>query len=178
VPLLRDYDPSRVVTMASFSKLLSPALRVGYMVAPKAICAAITKLGEETYLSPVLPTQAAVAEYIGRGWLQPNIDRLKALYQPRWAAMNAAIARYLPEATSAPADGGFFASVTLPADANSTDLVDRAKAIGLVLTPGAAFFADADDGQPLHGERFVRLPFCAVTPAQIDECVRRLATLL
>jgi 2-aminoadipate transaminase len=47
-----------------------------------------------------------------------------------------------------------------------------------VLTPGAPFFADADEGAAPAGERFVRLPFCAVTPEQIDEGVRRLASLL
>ena len=48
----------------------------------------------------------------------------------------------------------------------------------VVLTPGASFFADPDDGELVPGDRFVRLPFCAVTPEQIDEGVRRLASLV
>jgi DNA-binding transcriptional MocR family regulator len=68
--------------------------------------------------------------------------------------------------------------VTLPRDANADGLVERARAIGLILTPGQAFFADPDQGEAPDGARFVRLPFCAVTPAQIDEGVRRLASLL
>ena len=66
----------------------------------------------------------------------------------------------------------------LPEGANTSALVERAKDIGLVLTPGQAFFADPDQGAMPNGERFVRLPFCAVTPAQIDEGVQRLARLL
>jgi DNA-binding transcriptional MocR family regulator len=66
----------------------------------------------------------------------------------------------------------------LPEDANTQDLVGRAAEAGLVLTPGAAFFADPDDGGAVEGDRFVRLPFCAVTPDQIEEGVRRLAGLL
>lgn len=178
LPMLRELDPSRMLTMSSFSKLLSPGLRVGYMVAPVEFVSAVTALGEATYLSPVLPTQAAVAEYIGRGWLAPNIEKLKALYRPRWEAMASAVRRELPQAQQYIPDGGFFVSVMLPEDANTHDLVGRAKQIGLVLTPGAAFFADADDGQPVHGERFVRLPFCAVTPDQIAEGVKRLASLV
>jgi DNA-binding transcriptional MocR family regulator len=54
----------------------------------------------------------------------------------------------------------------------------RAKEHGLVLTPGTSFFADSDGDMPVLGDRFVRLPFCAVTPEQIDEGVRRLASLL
>ena len=178
LPLLREIDPTRIITMSSFSKLLSPGLRVGYMVAPAALIEQVTKLGEDTYLSPVLPTQAAVAEYIRRGWLEPNIERLKELYRPRWEAMIGATRRYLTGVQSSTPDGGFFVSVTLPREANTANLLARAKAHGLILTPGQAFFADPDQGEAPDGERFVRLPFCAVTPEQIDEGVRRLASLL
>jgi len=177
LPLLRSIDPQRIITMSSFSKLLSPGIRVGYMVAPADLIAAVTKQGEDTYLSPVLPTQAAVAEYIKRGWLEPNIERLKALYRPRWETMVTATRRHLSGAQIFAPDGGFFVSVLLPKDANASGLVERAKDIGLVLTPGQPFFADPDQGAVPDGERFVRLPFCAVTPEQIEEGVRRLASL-
>ncbi len=178
LPLLRDIDPSRVITMSSFSKLLSPGIRVGFMIAPEELIRAVTRLGEDTYLSPVLPTQAAVAEYLRRDWLRPNVKRLKDLYRPRWQTMEEAVRRELPEAHAFIPDGGFFVSVMLSEEANTDNLVGRAKDVGLVLTPGAAFFADPDDGEAVSGDRFVRLPFCAVTPEQIDEGVRRLASLL
>lgn len=178
LPLLREIEPSRVITMSSFSKLLSPGIRVGFMIAPADLVGAATKLGEDTYLSPVLPTQAAVAEYLRRGWLESNIERLRTLYRPRWRTMSDAVRRELPGARAFIPDGGFFVSVMLPQDADVDDLVGRAKKHGLVLTPGAPFFADSDDGGSTPGDRFVRLPFCAVTPEQIDEGVRRLASLL
>jgi 2-aminoadipate transaminase len=178
IPLLREIDPSRVITMSSFSKLLSPGIRVGFMISPEDLIKGVTALGEETYLSPVLPTQAAVAEYLRRGLLGPNIVRLRNLYTPRWKAMAGAVRRELPGAQAFIPSGGFFVSVMLPEDANTEDLVGRAEDIGLVLTPGAAFFADPDEGGEAGGERFVRLPFCAVTPDQIEEGVRRLAGLL
>ena len=178
LPLLREIDPSRVITMSSFSKLLSPGIRVGFMIAPSDLTGALTGLGEDTYLSPVLPTQAAVAEYLRRGLLAPNVERLKELYAPRWEAMAEAVSRELPAAQAFVPDGGFFVSIMLPEDANTEDLVGRASERGLVLTPGASFFADPDDGGTVPGERFVRLPFCAVTPDQIREGVRRLADLL
>jgi 2-aminoadipate transaminase len=178
LPLLRDIDPSRVITMSSFSKLLSPGIRVGFMIAPSDLIGTLTRLGEDTYLSPVLPTQAAVAEFLRRGWLQPNVERLKELYRPRWQAMAGAVRRELPAAQVFIPDGGYFVSVMLSEDADAEDLVGRAAERGLVLTPGAAFFADPDDGKNTQGDRFVRLPFCAVTPEQIEEGVRRLASLL
>ena len=178
VPLLREIDPSRVITMSSFSKLLSPGIRVGFMISPEDLIRGVTALGEETYLSPVLPTQAAVAEYLRRKLLGPNVERLKDLYTPRWKAMTGAVRRELPRAQAFIPSGGFFVSVMLPEDANTENLVGRAEDIGLVLTPGAAFFADPEEGGEAGGDRFVRLPFCAVTPEQIEEGVGRLAGLL
>jgi 2-aminoadipate transaminase len=178
VPLLREIDPSHVITMSSFSKLLSPGIRVGFMISPGDLTREVTALGEDTYLSPVLPTQAAVAEYLRRKLLGPNVERLKDLYTPRWKAMAGAVRRELAGAKAFIPSGGFFVSVMLPEDANTENLVGRAEDIGLVLTPGAAFFADPEEGGESGGDRFVRLPFCAVTPEQIDEGVRRLASLL
>jgi 2-aminoadipate transaminase len=178
VPLLREIDPSHVITMSSFSKLLSPGMRVGFMISPEELTREATALGEDTYLSPVLPTQAAVAEYLRRGLLGPNVERLKDLYTPRWKAMSGAVRRELSGAQAFIPSGGFFVSVMLPEGANTENLIGRAKDADLVLTPGSAFFADPDDGDAPVGDRFVRLPFCAVTVEQINEGVRRLASLL
>jgi 2-aminoadipate transaminase len=103
---------------------------------------------------------------------------LKDLYTPRWKAMSGAVRRELPGARAFIPSGGFFVSVMLPEDAHTENLVGRAEDIGLVLTPGAAFFADPEEGEKADGDRFVRLPFCAVTPGQIEEGVGRLASLL
>ncbi|CAN5796475.1 2-aminoadipate transaminase [soil metagenome] len=178
LPLLREISATSVVTMSSFSKLLSPGIRVGFMLAPESIVDATRRLGEDTYLSPVLPTQGAVAEYISQGLLEPNIERLKELYTPRWKAMSEAVVRELPNAQTFIPDGGFFVSVMLPEDANTDNLVGRAKDAALELTPGSAFFADPMEGEPAPGDRFVRLPFCAVSTEQIDEGVKRLAGLV
>ena len=178
LPLLREIDASRVITMSSFSKLLSPGIRVGFMIAPEDLVDSVTALGEDTYLAPVLPTQATVAKFMNRGLLEPNIERLKELYTPRWKAMAEAVRRELPDAEAFIPGGGFFVSVMLPEGANTDDLIGRAKDAGLILTPGAPFFADPEDGEAVPGDRFVRLPFCAVTPEQIEAGVKRLAGLL
>ena len=181
VPTLRELDhpgAARVLTMSSHSKLVAPALRVGHLVGPAALVAALARLGEDTYLSPVLPTQATIYEFLRQGRLEPNVEHLKATYAPRCRAMIEAVRRHLPGVPFAPPEGGFFLGLTLPPEANTDGLLERAAAAGLLLTDGRAFFAPADapDGAGA-GERFVRLPFCALTPQQIDEGVRRLAAV-
>jgi len=177
-PLLREIDARRVLTMSSYSKLVAPALRVGHVVGPKDVTGALAKLGEDTYLSPVHPTQAMLAEYLTRGWLPGNLERLKGLYTPRWQAMVTAVRTHLPEVELTEPEGGFFLSITFPEGANTPGLLERAKQAGLLLTDGRAFFADSDqpDVQEVpEASRFIRLPFCALTPEQIDEGMRRLA---
>jgi 2-aminoadipate transaminase len=179
-PLMREINPKRVITISSYSKLISPALRVGYMVGPAELVAKVIQLAEDTILSPVLVSQAAVAQFRQRGWLDSNVAQLKQLYGPRLQAMLQALKQYLPSvAPLCEPEGGFFVSVMLPADANYTNLLARAKEVGLVLTDGRTFFADSDQATASsEGDRFIRLPFPAITPDQIEEGFKRLATLL
>ena len=180
LPLLRDLNAERVVTVSSYSKLISPGLRVGYMVGPASLIKQLTRLAEETILAPVLPTEAAVVEFHRRGYFASNLEGLKQLYAPRLQAIVQSIKIYLPDVPFAEPQGGFFVSITLPTHFNTTDLLARARQAGLILTDGRDFFADpyAASEDPHQGERFVRLPFCALTPEQIQEGVKRLSTLV
>ncbi len=176
-PLLRDISASRVLTISSYSKLISPALRVGYVVGPATLLEELRKLAEDTILSPVLPTQAAVVEFYQRGYYASNLENLKKLYAPRLQAMITALKSHLPGVPFAEPEGGFFVSLNLPA-ASGTNLLARAQQVGLSLTDGRSFFADPLDEGDEVGAGFVRLPFCALTPAQIEEGVKRLASLV
>ena len=178
-PLLRDLNAERVLTISSYSKLISPALRVGYLVGPIELVKQLTKLAEETVLAPVLPTQAAVVEFHKRGYFASNLESLKQLYAPRLHSIVTALGKYLPDLPFAEPEGGYFVSIYLPEQTDSSTFSERAKAAGLTLTNGQDFFADTlDGGADAMGKRFVRLPFCALTQDQIEEGVRRLATLL
>jgi DNA-binding transcriptional MocR family regulator len=101
--------------------------------------------------------------------LPPQIERLKTLYRPRLDACLAALDRYLPDAQPTRPDGGFFLSLTLPVGVTTTALRTAAARRNLNLADGLAFFPEGG------GERFLRLPFCALTPAEIEEGIRRLA---
>ena len=119
-------------------------------------------------------------EFHKRGYFEQDLASLKQLYAPRLQAVIKALKTYLPEVSFAEPEGGFFVSITLPAELVKGTLLQRAAQVDLVLTDGRDFFADpyADSEDPDQGARFVRLPFCALTPEQIHIGVQRLASLL
>ena len=114
-------------------------------------------------LSPVEVVDAVVRRI--EAW-EP---KLKALYAPRLKACLDAIERHMPDAKVTRPEGGFFISLTLPEGTSTTDVRSAAAKRNLNLADGLAFFPNGG------GERFIRLPFCALSPEQIQEGVRRLA---
>jgi DNA-binding transcriptional MocR family regulator len=169
LPMLSELAPERTVHMSSFSKLAGPGVRVGFMIGEPPLVSRLARAAEDTYISPNLLAQAVVYEWCRRDRLAPQIECLKALYGPRLAACLAALDRYLPEARASRPDGGFFLSLTLPPGLDNAAVREAAARRHLQLADGRAFFPDGG------GERFLRLPYCALTPAQIEEGVRRLA---
>jgi DNA-binding transcriptional MocR family regulator len=168
-PTIFSLAPERTLHMSSFTKLIAPGVRVGFMVGDAARLAGVAKVAEDTYISPGYFAHGVTWEWCRRGLLPPQIARLKALYAPRLEACLSAIDREMPSAKATRPDGGFFISLTLPEGVSTTDVRAAAAKRNLNLADGLAFFPNGG------GERFLRLPFCALTPAQIHEGVRRLA---
>ena len=168
-PTIFSFAPERTLHMSSFTKLIAPGVRVGFMVGDAGKIAQIAKVAEDTYISPGYFAHGVTWEWCRRGLLPPQIDRLKALYAPRLAACLAAIERHMPDAKATRPEGGFFISLTLPEGTSTTDVRSAAAKRNLNLADGLAFFPNGG------GERFIRLPFCALSPEQIQEGVRRLA---
>jgi DNA-binding transcriptional MocR family regulator len=159
--------------VSSFSKVIAPGLRLGYMVAPAEVVASLAHYALDTYIGPVLPTQGMVYEYCRRGLLPPNIARLKELYKPRLQATFEALEKHLSGATWTHPEGGFFVGVTLPKGSHVADLLAQTEGAGLKLSDGRGFFPNPQDG-----DRFLRLPFSTLTPVEIEEGVSRIARLL
>ncbi len=172
VPAFFDLAPHRVLQMSSYSKLISPALRVGYVVAPDSIARQLCKYAEDTYITPNYLDQAVVFEYLQRGWLLPHIAELRALYAPRLDAMLAALDQHVSGlGTWRKPDGGFFIGLTLNIGVSAETLLAKGKEADLLLTDGRGFFAGGG------GDNFVRLPFCALTPTEIQSGIERLAAV-
>ena len=168
-PSLFELNPDRTLHMLSFSKLIGPGPRVGILYGQAELLQETTKIAEDTYITPSLLSQGVVYEFVESGQLPGQIERLKALYAPRLQACLDALDHYLPDAEATRPDGGFFLSVTLPAGTTTAEVREQAKKHNLNLADGQAFFPDGG------GERFLRLPYCGITPEEINEGVKRLA---
>jgi DNA-binding transcriptional MocR family regulator len=168
-PTLYELAPERTLHMSSFTKLIAPGVRTGFMLGSPAIIGKLAKIAEDTYISPGYVAQGITYEWCRRGLLPPQIERLKKLYAPRLEACLTGLDKYMPDTKTTRPDGGFFISLTLPEGVSTTAVRTRAASKALNLADGLAFFPAGG------GERFLRLPFCALSPAQIDEGVRRLA---
>jgi 2-aminoadipate transaminase len=168
-PSLFELNPQRTLHMLSFTKLIGPGPRVGFLYGPADIIKQVAKIAEDTYITPGLMAQGVVYEFCNSGLLPGQIEKLKALYAPRLQACLDALDRHLPDAQTTRPDGGFFLSVTLPEGTSTVQVRERAKAHQLNLADGQAFFPEGG------GERFLRLPYCALTPAEIDDGISRLA---
>jgi DNA-binding transcriptional MocR family regulator len=168
-PTLFSLAPARTLHMSSFTKLIAPGVRMGFMLGDPELLKKIAKVAEDTYISPGYVAHGIAYEWCRRGLLPPQIERLKKLYAPRLDACLAAIDRYMPDAVATRPDGGFFLSLTLPEGISTTAVRTAAASRQLNLADGLAFFPSGG------GERFLRLPYCALSPAEIDDGIGRLA---
>jgi 2-aminoadipate transaminase len=168
-PTIYELAPERTLHMSSFTKLIAPGVRTGFMIGEPSLVARLAKVAEDTYISPGFVAQGITYEWCRRGLLLPQIERLKALYGPRLDACLAGLDKHLPDVVATRPEGGFFISITLPDRVLTTAVRAQAASRALNLADGLAFFPEGG------GERFLRLPFCALSPVEIDEGIRRLA---
>jgi len=155
-----------VVYSSSFSKTVAPGLRVGYLVLPVALADRVVAAATASYITPALLSQATVYEFLRRGNLEPNLERINGLLRARRDAMVSALERHLPEATWTVPEGGYFVWVELPPGILASDL----RAEGVTFVPGSDFFCGPG------GENAIRLAFSYESPSAIEEGVRRLAS--
>lgn len=172
-PLLAEIaGEARVITVGSLTKVLSPGLRVGYAISDRDTSLALASLAESTYLSPAPLCQAVAARCLAAGVVRSNIDRVRDILRPRHDAAVAATRSLLGDALLAVPDGGYYLGVHLRVDADEAILLAAARAEGIVLTPGSAFYPPS--AAPPAGTLFLRLPFHALDPGDFAMGVERL----
>lgn len=171
--LLELAPPGRVVYSSSFSKTVAPGLRVGYLVLPPELATAVEAIAVSTYVSPTIFTQAIVWEFLRRGLLERNVDRVCRLLLERRDAMIEALERSFADGSSwSRPQGGYFLWLDLPDAADATELLARAEAEGVTFVKGADFYAGPG------GESSARLAYSFASPAEIATGVGRLASAL
>jgi DNA-binding transcriptional MocR family regulator len=159
-----------VVYIGTFSKILFPGLRLGWLVAAPELVERLEMAKDlaDIHTSPLI--QAAVYHFCRQRLLDRHQVRVHREYGRRRNALLAALARRMPpDVRWTETQGGFSLLVSLPDGMDALDLLDRAAEHGVAFTPGHAFFADGG------GEGTLRLSFSALPVAQIDEGVERLA---
>ncbi len=171
-PSLFKLNPTRTLNLFSFAKVIGPGLRVSVLHGQAELLAKIAKFAEDTYICPAMFNMGAAYQFCVSDKLPGQIDKLKALYAPRLQACLDAITQLLPDVEMTRPQGGFFLSLTFPEGITTAAVLERAKTYNLNLAPGQAFFPNGG------GERFLRLPYCAMPPEQIHEGISRLAAVV
>jgi len=169
---LRGLDPE-VLYVGTFSKRLTPALRVGFLVCPAGLRRRLGALKHSMDLGTSLLMQHVVAEFIERGYMKSHLRRVVAAYRQRRDALEAGLGEHLPaQATwERPRRGGFLWLV-LPDRFDSEELFEEAQRQGVLISPATLHSA----GQPLQCA--LRLTFCGEQPARLREGARRLAAAI
>lgn len=175
VPPIKAFDEAGMVFyLGSFSKMLAPSMRLGWIVAPTALIPKITVLRESLDLESSTLIQRTVHEFLSRGLLAGHLENLNRVNQERCAALMEALdAHFADIAAWTVPTGGLFSWLTLhDDDLNTWTLFEEAVQRNVAYIPGAAF--------AVHGgfENTIRLNFSNVTPENIHEGVRRLAEVV
>ena len=162
-----------VAYLGSFSKVLAPGLRLGYVVAPKPLMPKLLQAKQAADLHTPGFNQRLVFEVIRNGFLREHVPTIRARYKAQRDAMRLALEAHMPPGCHwLVPSGGMFFWVELPAGMDATALLPKAVARGMAYVPGAAFYA----ANARHNT--LRLSFVTVPPERITQGVRLLAQAL
>lgn len=160
----------RVIYLGSFSKVLAPGLRCGWIVAPQALLDRIEIAKQAADLCSGMLDQSIVDEFVAGGELAPQIKRVRAFYRGKRGILLEELERHFSgRAHWTPADGGLFTFVTMHDDIDTASRINDAVANGVAYIPGGPFFVDGS------GRNTMRLTFAKESDERIREGVGRLA---
>ncbi|MBF8179065.1 aminotransferase-like domain-containing protein [Herminiimonas contaminans] len=173
LPKMLTMNPSGVIYMGSFSKVLTPGIRLGYVVGPTPLIRKLEQAKQAADLHTSQLTQMVVYEAIKDGFLAEHIPSIRTLYANQCQVMLDALAEFAPEGVKwNKPEGGMFIWVTLPKHIDCMQLLEEAIAQKVAFVPGAPFYANEAEKNTL------RLSFVTVPPEKIREGVATLAKLI
>ncbi|MCC6233071.1 MAG: PLP-dependent aminotransferase family protein [Verrucomicrobiales bacterium] len=162
-----------VVRIGTFSKVLAPGLRLGWVVAPEEVVERMVAVRQGMDLHPGTLAQSVVWELVQRGTLERQVPRLRTAYQERCEAMIRSLEEAdLPGVTWNRPEGGMFLWVRLAEGECAEKLLRRALEVGVAFVPGAEFWVEQKASNTL------RLNYSHTNPERIREGVRRLSSVI
>jgi 2-aminoadipate transaminase len=172
-PKMLTMNPDGVIYMGSFSKVLTPGIRLGYVVAPLPLVRRLELAKQAADLHTAQLTQMVVHQVIKDGFLERHIPSIRTLYANQCQAMLDAMAEHFPAGVSwTRPEGGMFIWVTLPKHIDAMKLLDQSIAAKVAFVPGAPFYANEPETNTL------RLSFVTVPPERIREGIAILGKLI
>ena len=164
-------EAGKVVHASSFSKTVSPGVRVGYLAGPAEEIGKLAKRANETYISPNMLAESIVLELCRGGELDRNIEFVKGELKGRCDALVAALEERIPEAEFVVPRGGYFLWLDLAEGTDTAALLAEAKGEGVSFVAGPDFMIEG-------GESSLRLSFAPVPADRAAEGVARIASAL
>jgi 2-aminoadipate transaminase len=173
MPRMLNMNPDGVIYMGSFSKVLTPGIRLGYVCAPLPLVRRLELAKQAADLHTAQLTQMVVHEVVKDGFLDEHIPTIRSLYANQCQAMLDALDEHFPAGVSwTRPEGGMFIWVELPKHIDASKLLDQAIAARVAFVPGAPFYANEPATNTL------RLSFVTVPPERIREGVAVLGKLI
>ncbi|MDM4768125.1 PLP-dependent aminotransferase family protein [Pelomonas sp. SE-A7] len=172
-PALASLWPEGTIYLGSFSKILTPGFRLGYLIAPKELYPKLLQAKQAADLHTPGFNQRVVHEVIKNGFLEGHIPSIRARYKANRDAMAESLQQHLPEGCEwLKPEGGMFFWIRLPEGFDAMALLPQAVDAGIAFVPGAAFYAQSPD------LRTLRLSFVTLTPELIRDGVAILGKVL
>ena len=173
LPSIRAYLEDNIILLGSFSKIITPGLRLGWICAKKDIMERIIVAKQASDLHSNYLSQRIVHQYLIDNDIDKHILKIRDAYKKRRDLMVSMIVEYFPEEIKyTKPEGGMFLWITLPKRISSLDLVDLAIKENVAFVPGNAFYVDGG------GNNTLRLNFSNSDEEKIEEGIKRLANII
>jgi 2-aminoadipate transaminase len=173
MPKMVAMNPDGVIYMGSFSKVLTPGIRLGYVCAPLPLVRRLELAKQAADLHTAQLTQMVVHDVVKDGFLDEHIPTIRTLYGNQCQVMLDAMAEHFPSGvTWTKPEGGMFIWVTLPKHIDAMKLLDLSLAAKVAFVPGSPFYANEPETNTM------RLSFVTVPPERIREGIAILGKLI
>ncbi|PTN09398.1 PLP-dependent aminotransferase family protein [Mangrovibacterium marinum] len=167
---VRNFAPNHVAWTGSFSKMVAPGMRNGWVVLPPALVPHFDKAKQASDLHPNNLTQYVLHHYLTHNDLDEHLQRIRTKYASQAACMTEVLERYLPnEVQITPPTGGMFIWLTLPDGLRADELIHKTMERGVIFVPGNSFYTKG------QGSNHIRLNFTNAEPAEIETGVKIIA---